>query len=750
MRDSNEHKHGTPEYYHAWFVKMSSSRSENIKRKVEQEEHFYCDVDGTATQFTQVQLKYIQQKYDIPVSTKIGYSVIEQILAMLTGSKPYPRIIASSENPESKMFAETCQRAHAAIWYESMGDEQLSLALRDCLITGSGYLHVRNNYFYGETTFNVVCEHVPWWMIYVDPLSKRKNFTDAEMMCIAETLPLTRAEKEFDIDLDKEDSLGGSLFATMEYATDMPMERGFNTGSPFSGNSLRSDTFVWKRIFYEKRIVPVYILDDGKVVFARPKPAMIANPELEMVAGQMAQLQSKMSEMQQQAEQGASAQGELSKQSQEAESPQAMAEAESGKQQLSENDAALEGQMVEMDAQLNELAEHLRKLPDQVQGFIATTDTGEQIETEAFTSIKRKQVEQVLMIGRRIIERKILSTDEYPIHHFCTSHFGSPHRTYGVKHYIMDHEKASNKFLSAAIYDAQMNGRSRVLVPKGSLMDLAKFEQSWSIPGSVIEYEPNELLPEGGMPHQVEPSPLNQTHIQLMQQSIQMIEYVTGINSFIQGNPQDAPSSFGATQQMAVLGTQRIKLYARYIETTLKELAYTIVSYIQHYAPRNAIGMYFDENGDGQEVAMLDIPKDMKFRVRSTIASSLPTARHEAAQLLATISGQTSNPAVADLLTQKALQVMDVPEATELISKIDVVNQMQQQIQQLQGQLDESEKKNRSWENQVQQQNMSAARSVAKAEAAKEQTEGQLAEAEEAEPAAEEPVEEDMFANLPE
>ena len=104
---------------------------------------------------------------------------------------------------------------------------------------------------------------------------------------------------------------------------------------------------------------------------------------------------------------------------------------------------------------------------------------------------------------------------------------------------------------------------------------------------------------------------------------------------------------------------------------------------------------------------MLEGGEDLKFKVRVNIANNLPTARQMAAQLIATISGQTSNPHVADLLTQYALKIMDIPEADKMLQDMDVVKNLEAQLGQMQQQLEEQTNRNKALENQNIQQSMS-------------------------------------------
>jgi hypothetical protein len=190
----------------------------------------------------------------------------------------------------------------------------------------------------------------------------------------------------------------------------------------------------------------------------------------------------------------------------------------------------------------------------------------------------------------------------------------------------------------------------------------------------------------------------------------QLVEYVTGIHGIMQGNNNGATSTFGGIQSLQNFGTQRIKLYSRNIENALSDLAYTTVTYLQHYAPVDKVLTYFDDNGDSSEIRILNDFKDVQFKVRVDITNSLPTQRQAAVQLLGNITQTTQDPQVGKLLTELMLQYMDMPEGNEILKKINTVENLQAQLQQLQTQLEQSDSLNKTLEhnlNQVKTSNQS-------------------------------------------
>jgi hypothetical protein len=62
----------------------------------------------------------------------------------------------------------------------------------------------------------------------------------------------------------------------------------------------------------------------------------------------------------------------------------------------------------------------------------------------------------------------------------------------------------------------------------------------------------------------------------------------------------------------------------------------------------------------------------------------MPTQRQMFAQLLSNVIAQTRNQGMSDLLTETMLKVLDMPESIEVAKKIDVVQNLQGQVENMQ------------------------------------------------------------------
>ena len=648
-------------FFHCYNVK-----SEDIERKFHLEELYYSDVDRTGTQFTLGQLDFIKQKYDIPISTKITYALVEHFLSNLTASKPSIELIAQEES--AKPWVILMKRLVDGLWYENNLSNEFVKALRDACTVGSGFIEVKKSDFFQDSTYNVVAEHVSWNQVFVDPLSTRDDLKDARFMVIAEVLPRDKAELEEDITITDDDSEQMNDIEPWAYVEKYGMKHNLTYSLIGSHENDKRFDLVWRRRFYIKKTVKTYVSDDGLVSFEKPKLTQIPNPELEQLM--MAHQQLAM-----QAEQMSA-------------SDPGTSEAAS---QMNAN------QIGEVNRAMDDIAFAIENTPKTIPAYAFVTERGDETFVQGFEEVKLKRVEKIVMINTTIKSKEVLPTDEIPVYHFCFSHFRDPNRTYGMMHYLKDILEGQNKLWGQLIHEMQLRTGPRVFYEESTVADPSLAENKFAVPGAWIGYQFNPDAHQGGMPQIQDISSVNQMIVQILGMMQQMAEYITGIFGVMQGNSESAPDTMGGIQSLQNFGGQRIKFNSRLLETPLTNLAYGLVRFIQNYAPLEVIQKFMPE----QDVSVILEQSSMRFKTRASITNALPTSRQMAAVALASLAGQMATPESQQLLTEYSLKFMDIQEADEIAQKINVINNMQQQMQQMGQQMEMLQKQNQQLQDQV-------------------------------------------------
>lgn len=689
------------EKYKALYQTAYAARSNIFKERKNAEEFYYNDVEHTYSEFTKKQKTAISDTYNIPISTKITYPIIEQIISFLTGNKPYPKVVSPSRELEE--FAITYQKAFDGIWHESGTEHELAQCIRDGIVTGSGFIRVRKDNFYNESTFNVIHEYVKWSRVIVDPHSKKMDFSDAQYVIINDILPKKRAEQELGVKLKESDH---NFFNELSWATEEDYYTEFYTGYGLNKNELNKHKYVLIREFYEQINVNVYLSENGDITTKRPKTIEIPNIEKQKLRMQIEELTATLQETGETEQKRKGMETDDLLTAFQSDSPTQHIEKKLEHDQMSQEN---EDNTNAMNKQIQQMQASYYNMPDTIQAYKMTMEeTKEEKIVREVTRVKKKRMLYTLIAGDTIVEKKYIDADSFPIVHFCIQHNQSPNKTYGMIHYIKDLAMAMNKFWSSMIYDAQINNNTKIIVAEGSVIDINALESQWSKPGGVIQYRPNETLPDGGRPMPVPPNPLSQASVQLIQMLTQMVEYITGINSLMQGRPDESQQrTMGAINSMQNFGSQRVKLYSRWLQKSLENLTLSTVYHVKKYTPKNEVLMYLDDNGDAVELKVLEDNKDIKYKVRVDVTSALPSVKQMTSQLLGIIAGQTKNPYVADFLTKNMLENSDLPNGKKLSKQIDTIKQMGSQIQQLSEQLKEKENQNKSLVNNYQQKQMS-------------------------------------------
>lgn len=634
--------------------------------KKECEEFFYADVEGTFTEFTKSKLIEIQDKYNVPISTKIAFPIIENLAAQLTGTQPYPRLVGA--NQDGSEFAKNYEQAHAAVAYESNQTQELKKAIDDWLITGSGYMITQKADYYDDSTFNVVNRHIYWRNMFIDPETRRLDLSDAQFACIAYLLPKKKAEDMYDISISPEKA-GDIYDLVARHSVDDDRIKHFFVHNHHNHSKKDFTQYVLTREFYEQKVKRVYIAsENGYITNKKPELTKRPNPEYEAAKTQLQQLQEQIKIY---AEQG-------------------------------QTDT-----IPQLQQAIQSLTQQMGQLPKQIEQYAFIRKGKEPAYANDFKMIRKNVIIRTLLINDYILEEEELyELQTLPVVHIASIFNVQAFRTYGMVHYMKDLIKAMNKLLANTLLNFALHGNRKLFVRDDTIIDKEKLEKDWAKPGVIIEYrgEPND---GAAVPQPMDAPPIPQVVQYLIDQLRFMIEYTTGINSLMQGMPNNAPDTLGGTQSLLAFGSQRIKSYSRALEPALKKLAYNTVAYLKMYAPKDKMVMYIDDNNQAQEVILPDGTYDLQFKVRVEMQKSMPTHKAMAGQLLSMVASQTQDPAIANVLIEYMLKNLDLLDADKMLEDIAAVRRLQEQVTQMEQQLKQSDGKIKSLENNLAQARIS-------------------------------------------
>ena len=708
------------------FEQADNARSRIFEQREKAEEFYFADVDDTFTEFSKDQLKKIKQTHNIPISTKITWAIVDQLISFLTATKPQPRLLAPTE--ELKPFAISYGKAVEAVLSESDYNDILNDALRDALNTGSGFMKVCKSDYYSDSMLNVQVKYQSWKKTIIDPHSEEVDFDDARYIILCDLLPRKKAEDEYDITIPKSTENAEEAIARTSVGLDDKIMH-------FIDEKVTEDTignYVFIREYYFQEVSNVYVADTNESYISkkRPEPISVDNPDIPVIEQEIAQLTQVLEQQMQEMGEAQGMQNEAEQMTSDTDANEAdMEMGMQGQDEAKGQQQEISQESQQIQAQLKKLKEAKQKMPKKVTHYTMKTVDDEEVVIENYSRLKRKLFKKVLMINDHIEEEIYLPhLKHFPVVHIAFSHKRSPNKTFGVIHYFRDMVMALNKILQLGINELAHHGNRKVFYFENSLVDDTNIEDQYNKPGAMIPLRSLPQLPNGGLPLVLDAPPPNQTVTYLIERIQYMIEYATGIHAVMQGASNGAPETLGATQSLLSFGTQRVKLFSRKMEKPLERLVSNIVAYCHMYSPKEEAIKYFAENDEEAEVFLAKTYEDLDFKVRVELQKSLPTQRALTASLLANVSGQTQDPVVANMLIEELFKNLDISDGDKFAEKVNVVKNMEQQLAQMQQQMQQLEGENAQLTNNLKNREIAAQTDaeVAKAKANIQQEEAKI------------------------
>ena len=299
-------------------------------------------------------------------------------------------------------------------------------------------------------------------------------------------------------------------------------------------------------------------------------------------------------------------------------------------------------------------------------------------------------VRKHILLGDFCVWTETLPISEFPLKTAFFEWGGKAYRSYGMMHFTIGMQEASDKILSIMVLNGILSNNAGWIAPKGSIAeeDRKKWEDYGNNPRVIKEFVPKIYQNEVLIPSREPVSQLSNFYPMVLEMLKSGIEYSTGITPILQGNPQESGVDvFSSLQQYQNAAMMRIQLATTHINETVRDLGQVLIEYVASTITPNTY-QFFDENGDLNE---LEIARDYinnmrKFRylVATMPATALPTQRLAIATELMKIAQSSPDPAERQILTQKGLELSDIREYDDIMEKLDTVKNAQSKLQDLQ------------------------------------------------------------------
>ena len=306
------------------------------------------------------------------------------------------------------------------------------------------------------------------------------------------------------------------------------------------------------------------------------------------------------------------------------------------------------------------------------------------------TEVQQTRIKMTCTLGQIVLYERILDTDKYPIVPVPNIWTNTPYPKSDVRK-NKDFQRFLNKTMSLITSHAQASSGLKLLVPQGSVDDIEELEKDWANPNATIEYDPSF-----GEPHFPSPQPLSNSVMQLPQLIEKYIDLNMGIFEMMQGNAEVAPRTSSATMMMEDFGQRRSKSKLRDIEGSLRRLGMVIYNLAKsHYNFKKTLRIV-QPNNDMSEFTINKRIYNDKTKELMTIENDITVGQFDIR-----IIGNSTMPSnkwgewnihmeayQAGLIDkQEALEKTEIYDKEAVLTRTDIIGQLQQQLQGAQQQI---------------------------------------------------------------
>ena len=558
-------------------------------------------------QWTTEQVEVLEKRGQAAIVVNRIHPAVETAKAMITANRPSFR--ASPREDSDKKVANVVSNLLTYMYDISDGRSVIRKVVDDYYVAGLGFIHVYQDPMMDMGKGEVCIHDLDPLDVYVDPNSQSRFFDDAENIIVSRLFTKEQAKKLYPMykqDIESANSeqdwnapeTGRNFDGTVHFPEDV--------GTLDNTNYVRGYERYYKKHIPEFRIFEKFskkedVLNEEKFAQYVQRPAWIIQGQIltdeeqakklvEMleIQEENRRLEERMAEEQEMAQKGLDATA------------------------VSPNPPRREFQMEQVT---------FKDLID--KGIIKVV------------RVLMTRVHQCVVMGDKLLYKRILPIEQYPIVPFINIHTRTPYPVSDVR-LVKGMQEYINKTRSLIIAHATTSTNTKILVPEGSV-DMAEFEQKWAQPGVAISYDPTD-----GAPMPVQPSPLPNELYQNEMSAKNDIDHQLGIYEMMQGNTAAAPQTYKATISLDEFGQRKIKSKLADIEASLTRVAqvaiplmqqlYTIEKTIRIVNPNNSLSEYvINQKLVDDKTGEIQIFNDItvgKYDIICVAGSTLPTNRY--------------------------------------------------------------------------------------------------------------------------
>ena len=605
-------------------------------------------------QWTKSQAETLKKRGQAPIVVNRIHPAVETAKSMITANRPSFRV-APREDSDKKV-ANVMSALLSYMYDVSDGRTVIRKVVDDYYVAGLGFIQVYQDPMMDMGKGEVCMHDIDPLDVYVDPNSQHRFFDDAENIIVSRLFTKDQAKKLYPMyKKDIEESNSEQDWNAPETGREFDGKVHFpeDVGTLDNTNYVRGYERYYKKHIPEFRVFENFsgkedLLDEQKFQEYIQRPAYIVQGQ---IITDLAQAQALVQQLQLQRE-AARMQSQLNMRDQ------------------------MTQQGLESDAIIPE--------PDLPPIQFEQVTFNDLIQNKAIEVVQvlSCKVHQCVVIGDKLLYKRILPLEHYPIVPFINIHTRTPYPVSDVR-LVKGMQEYINKTRSLIIAHATTSTNTKILVPEGSV-DMSDFEQKWAQPGVAISYDPTD-----GAPMAVQPSPLPNELYQNEMTAKNDIDHQLGIYEMMQGNTAAAPQTYKATISLDEFGQRKIKSKLTDIEAGLTRVAqvaiplmqelYTIKKVFRVVQPNNSLSEYVINNklvdDKSGEIQIFNDITVGKYDVICVAGSTLPTNRY------AELEFYKDAFQMGLIDRQEVLKKTEVFDAEGVQERMDIITKLQQSLQ---------------------------------------------------------------------
>ena len=494
-------------------------------------------------QWSAEQREVLEGRGQAPIVINRIHPAVETAKAMITANRPSFRV-APREDSDNKI-AQVISALLSYMYDISGGRDIIRQVVDDYYVMGVGYIQVYQDPMKDNGKGEVCFHDVDPLDVYVDPNSRHKFFDDAENIIVSKLFTKDQAKKMYPMyktAIDNAADNSGTRFDFNAPAT--VREDDGETQFPEDVGRLDNQNYIRGYERYSmvdvKEIRTFEKFSGGEEVFSEEdyenylrRPAWVINGQILTDGEQAQQLYQQLLE-----------QKEMMKQQQAV--------------QMMEMGYTEDAQVPETEIDFQEITYEMLVQQGQIE----------------IVRIQNKKVKQCVIVGDKLLYKRILPINQYPIVPIMNIHTRTPYPMSDVR-MVKGLQEYINKTRSLIIAHATTSTNTKILVPEGSV-DMRDFEEKWAQPGVAIPYDPTD-----GAPMPVQPTPLPNELFQNETSAKADIDHTLGLYEMMMGNSQAAPQTYKATISIDEFGQRKMKSKLADIEAGLVRVGQVAIPLMQ-------------------------------------------------------------------------------------------------------------------------------------------------------------------------